>query len=169
MEVRTREGIARLDLAPGHTVELTPNLKFAGTVNIDETTHGFADKVYDRAQILELPLPRDQVAAHMAGYPWADTVMEIWDALVGVAPFGFRVLDELNAYVIAAAEIGTDPAQALDEQLIQKVLPRFRGDASAGPAIDAFIALTDGRYPLSNQKARGMRAELHAHGFVSYF
>ena len=57
MEVRTREGIARMDLAPGHTVELTPNLKFAGTVNIDETTHGFADKVYDRAQILELPLP----------------------------------------------------------------------------------------------------------------
>jgi hypothetical protein len=69
MEVRTREGIARLDLAPGHTVELTPNLKFSGTVNIDETTHGFADKVYDRAQILELPLPREMVAAHMADYP----------------------------------------------------------------------------------------------------
>jgi 5-methylcytosine-specific restriction endonuclease McrBC GTP-binding regulatory subunit McrB len=43
MEVRSREGIARLDLAPGHTVELTPNLRFVGTVNIDETTHGFAD------------------------------------------------------------------------------------------------------------------------------
>src|SRR3954451_12153678 len=72
MEVRTREGIARLALAPGHTVELTPNLKFSGTVNIDETTHGFADKVYDRAQILELPLPREMVAAHMDGYPWAN-------------------------------------------------------------------------------------------------
>jgi energy-coupling factor transporter ATP-binding protein EcfA2 len=169
MEVRTREGIARLDLAAGHTVELTPNLKFAGTVNIDETTHGFADKVYDRAQILELPLPREQVAAHMEGYPWAGTVMEIWDALVGVAPFGFRVLDEVNAYVIAATEIGTDPAHALDEQLIQKVLPRLRGDASAGPAIDAFIGLTEGRYPLASAKARSMRAELNAHGFVSYF
>ena len=169
MEVRTREGIARLDLAAGHTVELTPNLKFAGTVNIDETTHGFADKVYDRAQILELPLPRAQVAAHMEGYPWAETVMEIWDALTGVAPFGFRVLDEINAYVIAATEIGTDAARALDEQLIQKVLPRLRGDTSAGPAIDAFIGLTDGRYPLANAKARSMRAELNAHGFVSYF
>jgi energy-coupling factor transporter ATP-binding protein EcfA2 len=169
MEVRSREGIARLDLAPGHTVELTPNLKFSGTVNIDETTHGFADKVYDRAQILELPLPREQVAAHMEGYPWADTVLEIWDILVEVAPFGFRVLDEINAYVIAATEIGTDPALALDEQLVQKVLPRLRGDASAGPAIDAFIALTDQRYPLANAKTRGMRAELQAHGFVSYF
>jgi dynein-related subfamily AAA family protein len=169
MEVRTREGIARLDLAPGHTVELTPNLKFAGTVNIDETTHGFADKVYDRAQILELPLPRAQVALHMKGYLWADTVMEIWDALAGVAPFGFRVLDEINAYVIAATEIGTSATHALDEQLIQKVLPRLRGDASAAPAIDAFIALTDGKYPLANTKARAMRAELNAHGFVSYF
>jgi len=169
MEVRTREGIARLDLAAGHTVELTPNLKFSGTVNIDETTHGFADKVYDRAQILELPLPRDMVAAHMQGYPWMDTILQVWDTLVEVAPFGFRVLDEINAYVIAAAEIGTDPAHAIDEQLVQKVLPRLRGDADAGPAIDAFIALTDEVYPLANTKARAMRAELNAHGFVSYF
>jgi MoxR-like ATPase len=169
MEVRSREGIARLDLAPGHTVELTPNLKFVGTVNIDETTHGFADKVYDRAQILELPLPREMVAAHMEGYPWKDTVLQIWDALVEVAPFGFRVLDEINAYVIAATEIGTDQSHALDEQLVQKVLPRLRGDSDAGPSIDAFITLTDGRFPLSNEKARQMRAELNAHGFVSFF
>jgi energy-coupling factor transporter ATP-binding protein EcfA2 len=169
MEVRSREGIARLDLAAGHTVELTPNLKFAGTVNIDETTHGFADKVYDRAQILELPLPREMVAAHMEGYPWADVVMEVWDCLAEVAPFGFRVLDEINAYTIAATEIGIDPSFALDEQLVQKVLPRLRGDSGAGPSIDAFIALTDRTYPLANAKARAMRAELDAHGFVSYF
>ena len=105
----------------------------------------------------------------MEGYPWAETVMEIWDSLVGVAPFGFRVLDEINAYVIAATEIGTSATHALDEQLIQKVLPRLRGDASAGPAIDAFITLTDTKYPLANAKARSMRAELNAHGFVSYF
>ena len=169
MEVRTREGIARLDLAPGHTVELTPNLKFSGTVNIDETTHGFADKVYDRAQILELPLPREMVAAHMEGYPWKDVILQVWDALVEVAPFGFRVLDEINAYVVAATEIGTDATPALDEQLVQKVLPRLRGDADAAPSIDSFIALTDGRYPLANAKARSMRAELNTHGFVTFF
>ena len=61
MEIRAREGAAQLDLAPGHHVELTPNLRFTGTVNVDETTHGFADKVFDRAQVLELPLPRDEV------------------------------------------------------------------------------------------------------------
>ncbi len=169
MEVRGREGIARLDLAPGHTVELTPNLKFSGTVNIDETTHGFADKVYDRAQILELPLGREMVAAHLLGYPWADTVLQVWDVLASVAPFGFRVLDEINAYVIAATEIGIDPADALDEEFVQKVLPRLRGDSDAGPSIDAFIAITEENFPLANAKARAMRAELDAHGFVSFF
>src|SRR4029078_11716510 len=117
-----------------------------------------ADKVYDRAQILELPLPRDQVTAHMEGYPWAETVLQIWDALVEVAPFGFRVLDEINSYVIAATEIGTDQSHALDEQLVQKVLPRLRGDSDAGAAIDAFITLTGGRFPPSTHKEHTTRA-----------
>jgi energy-coupling factor transporter ATP-binding protein EcfA2 len=169
MEIRTREGVARLDLAPGHTVELTPNLKFAGTVNIDETTHGFADKVYDRAQVIELPLSRDHVADHMRGAPYADVVLEVWDIFREVAPFGFRVLDEIDAYVAAAQEVGTDWHTALDEQLMQKVLPRVRGDVSAAESIDAFLRLAADRYPLAEAKARAMRRDLDEHGFVAYF
>ena len=82
-------------------------------------------------------------------------MLRVWDSLVEVAPFGFRVLDEINAYVIAAAEIGTDPAHAIDEQLVQKVLPRLRGDADAGPAIDTFIALTDTTYPACERQGAG--------------
>ena len=96
MEVRTRDGQARLDLAPGHHVELTPNLRFTGTVNVDETTHGFADKVFDRAQVLELPLPRNEVISHLGGAPHAEVLLGVWDALRPVTPFGFRVLDELR-------------------------------------------------------------------------
>jgi energy-coupling factor transporter ATP-binding protein EcfA2 len=169
MEIRTREGVARLDLAPGHTVELTPNLKFAGTVNVDETTHGFADKVYDRAQVIELPLTREHVADHMSGRPYADVVLHVWDIFREVAPFGFRVLDEIDAYVAAAQEVGTDWRTALDEQLMQKVLPRVRGDASATEAIDAFLRLAEEGYPLAEAKARAMRRDLDEHGFVAYF
>jgi energy-coupling factor transporter ATP-binding protein EcfA2 len=169
MEIRTREGVARLDLAPGHTVELTPNLKFAGTVNIDETTHGFADKVYDRAQVIELPLSREHVADHMRGQPYADVVLHVWDIFREVAPFGFRVLDEIDAYVAAAQEVGTDWRTALDEQLMQKVLPRVRGDASATEAIDAFLRMAEEGYPLAEAKARAMRRDLEEHGFVAYF
>ena len=100
MEVRSREGIARLDLAPGHTVELTPNLKFAGTVNMDETTHGFADKVYDRAQLIELPLQRSYVVEYLEGEPYSELVLKIWDALRPIAPFGFRVLEEIQGYLV---------------------------------------------------------------------
>ena len=55
-------------------------------------------------------------------------VLRVWDIFHDVSPFGFRVLDEIDAYVIAAGEVGTDWHVALDEQLMQKVLPRVRGD-----------------------------------------
>jgi len=97
----------------------------------------------------------------------------VWDALTsGEVPLGHYwpgALLHVNAYVVAATEIGTDATPALDEQLVQKVLPRLRGDADAAPSIDSFIALTDGRYPLANAKARSMRAELNTHGFVTFF
>ncbi|MGZ8570895.1 MAG: McrB family protein [Actinomycetota bacterium] len=169
MEVRSREGVAQLDLAPGHHVELTPNLRFTGTVNIDETTHGFADKVFDRAQVIELPLERTDVMEHLDGAPHADTLLAVWDSLRSVAPFGFRVLDEVNTYVHAAEEIGTDWRQAFDEQLVQKVLPRVRGDGSAGVALDTFIATLGDDFPLATAKATRMRAELDAHGFLAFF
>jgi MoxR-like ATPase len=171
MEVRSRQGLARLDLAPGHTVTLAPNMKFAGTVNIDETTHGFADKVYDRAQLIELPLPRDMVVEHLDGEPYADIVMRVWDGLRPIAPFGFRVLDEISLYVGAAAEVGTPWDVALDEQLVQKVLPRVRGaDVRLETGLDAFLAAIEGgAFSLSRAKAQEMREELGTHGFASFF
>lgn len=171
MEVRSRYGTARLDLAPGHAVTLSPNLKFAGTVNIDETTHGFADKVYDRAQLIELPLVREKVVEHLDDQPYAQLVLDIWDALRPLAPFGFRVLDEIQMYVGAAAEVRTDWRVALDEQLVQKVLPRVRGaDRRLPDALDAFVsAIGDEPFPLSRAKAQQMRDEYETHGFASFF
>ncbi len=170
MEVRSREGIARLDLAPGHTVELTPNLRFAGTVNIDETTHGFADKVYDRAQLLELPLQRNYVEEYLQGEPYEEVLLRVWDALRPIAPFGFRVLEEMHHYVVAAGEVGIDWQVALDEQFVQKVLPRVRGaDTRLDEGLEAFQeALGDG-FPLARTKVELMREDYATHGFASYF
>jgi energy-coupling factor transporter ATP-binding protein EcfA2 len=169
MEVRSREGSAQLDLAPGHHVELTPNLRFTGTVNVDETTHGFADKVFDRAQVIELPLGRTDVVAHMKGRPYQALLMAVWDSLRPVAPFGFRVLDEIDSYVTAAEELGTPWQKALDEQLVQKVLPRVRSDVSAGQAIDGFLEALMGDFPLATAKASKMKADLEAHGYLEFF
>lgn len=169
MEVRSREGIAQLDLAPGHHVELTPNLRFTGTVNVDETTHGFADKVFDRAQVIELPLDRQDVVDHLGHVPYAAMILDVWDALRPIAPFGFRVLDEIQAYVVHADEIGTDWHVAIDEQLVQKVLPRVRSDAGAGDALDAFLKVIGEDFPLARAKASKMRADLDTYGFVEFF
>ncbi|HSL12044.1 MAG TPA: AAA family ATPase [Actinomycetota bacterium] len=170
MEIRSREGVARLDLAPGHSVELAPNLKFAGTVNVDETTHGFADKVYDRAQLIELPLQRDYVLRFLDGEPYREDVLRVWDALKPLAPFGFRVLDEMHHYVVAARELGTEWQVALDEQFVQKVLPRVRGaDQRLEEALDAFLGALGEGYPLAQAKAEEMRAEYRTHGYASFF
>ena len=170
MELRSRQGSAMLDLAPGHSVVLPPNLKFAGTVNVDETTYGFADKVYDRAQLIELPLRRKDVAKHLEGRPYAGLVLAVADSMRALSPFGFRVLDEIDAYVHAAADLGTPWEVALDEELVQKVLPRLRGaDSYLDEGLQAFLAaLGDGDFPLSRAKAQEMRTEFARHGFASF-
>jgi hypothetical protein len=170
MEVRSRDGTAAIDLAPGHRLQLTPNLKFAGTVNMDETTHGFADKVYDRAQLIELPLARRDVEAHLAGHSYRETLLAVWDAVRRVAPFGFRVLDEIDAYVTAAVEQGASSDTALDEQLVQKVLPRIRGaDPRLGTALDDLLHVFGDGFPLARSKSLQMRTEYQTHGFTSFF
>ena len=170
MEVRSREGIARLDLAPGHTVELTPNLRFVGTVNVDETTHGFADKVYDRAQLLELPLQRNYVVEYIKEEPYGDVLLRVWDALRPIAPFGFRVLEEMHHYVVAAGEVGVDWKVALDEQFVQKVLPRVRGaDGRLDEGLAAFQEALGEDFPLALEKVELMREDYATHGFASYF
>ena len=170
MEVRSREGIARLDLAPGHTVELTPNLRFVGTVNVDETTHGFADKVYDRAQLLELPLQRSYVVEYIKEEPYGEVLLRAWDALRPIAPFGFRVLEEMHHYVVAAGEVGVAWKVALDEQFVQKVLPRVRGaDGRLDEGLAAFQEALGGDFPLALEKIELMREDYATHGFASYF
>ena len=51
------EGIApRLLRNSGRTIKIPSNVWFVGTANQDETTKDFADKTYDRAHIMELPI-----------------------------------------------------------------------------------------------------------------
>jgi hypothetical protein len=47
-------------LRDGHRLPWASNVWFLGTANHDETTVEFADKTYDRAHVMELPLPRDR-------------------------------------------------------------------------------------------------------------
>jgi len=169
LEVRARAGTATLRFGDDE-VTIGPNLKFVGTVNVDETTHGFADKVYDRAQLIELEAPREAVAQRLGDSAIAPDVLAVWDALHEVAPFAFRVVDEVVLYTTQAMQIGVPSAEALDEQLLQKVLPKVRGlDARVGKALEQFVALSNDRFPLSHVKAVRMLAGYNLHGSISFF
>jgi hypothetical protein len=170
MEVRAREGSATLELDSRLTTQLTPNLYFIGTVNVDETTHGFADKIYDRAQLIEIPVTLADIQTHLAGREYASDLEAVWTTMSSTAPFAYRVLDEIHSYVEQGAILKVPTETALDEQLLQKVLPKVKGtEISIGPVLEAFIALAANRWPLSRAKAQDMLAAFEAHGFTSYF
>ena len=169
LEVMQREETAIVQLGD-EAVRLTPNLRFVGTVNVDETTHGFADKVYDRAQLVELEAPREAIERHLADSPLAETLLAAWDALHEVAPFAFRVIDDIGNYVDAAVEMEVDGDTALDEQMLQKLLPKVHGiDPRIEQALTGFIELCRDRFQLSADKAGRMRIRFNEHGSASYF
>lgn len=182
MEVRMREETAPIELGSNEEIGknellLTPNLYFIGTVNVDETTHGFADKVYDRAQLIELTLDRQKLVDHLkekaCNEDCADVLMQVWDAVHSVAPFAFRVVGEIVTYVKQAEKLGVPWNEALDEQLLQKVLPKFKGvDSRVGEALEKFLQIAknnNNKLELSVTKAEDMLNKFKVHGFTSYF
>jgi hypothetical protein len=170
MEVRSREETAPLELDAVTATELTPNLFFVGTVNVDETTHGFADKVYDRAQLIEIPVTQAGIEGHLAHQGYKADLLAVWLAVRPIAPFAYRVLDEIQAYVEGAAAMGVATDVAIDEQLLQKVLPKIKGtEKGIGPALMLLIERANGRWPLTAEKAKLMLAAYEAHGFTSFF
>lgn len=109
------------------------NLYIAGTVNMDESTHPFSDKVLDRAFTLEfweVNLPAFFARREQAGkrrVPSAEKVLlELHGLLAPVRRhFGYRTAGEVLDFVTAME----GPAEeALDFAVFAKVLPRLRGE-----------------------------------------
>lgn len=172
LELRARPPyLASIELAPEDTVQLPPNLVFIGTVNVDETTHGFADKVYDRAQLIELDVPRAQIVEHIGKCDHGDALAQAWEILRPVAPFAYRVIDEVRQYVEASEKLEVSWQEALDEQILQKLLPKIRGaDPRLGLALQQLSQLAvDLDLHLTRHKLADMMLSYTHHGFASYF
>ncbi|MCI0574560.1 MAG: ATP-binding protein, partial [Myxococcaceae bacterium] len=113
------------------------NLFIAGTVNMDETTHPFSDKVLDRAFTLEFwdvdlkgffsRQPQRQPDVEQALAEMHSTLEP------SRRHFGYRTAGEVLAFVAAAGEdVAADlRAELLDQAVFSKVLPRVRGEQSA--------------------------------------
>lgn len=170
MEVLTGGGQAQVSMFGSDVVDLPPNLFFVGTVNIDETTQGFADKIYDRAQVIEVTHMREELASRISRPEVRDKVMAVWDAVADVAPFSIRIVDEINRYVNEAMKIGMPWDEALDDQIIQKVLPRIKGtDIRLGVMLEKLSDLTAIQFPRSHKKIRHLSHGYQNYGIVSFF
>jgi len=170
MEVLTAAGKAQVTMSGQDVVDLPPNLYFIGTVNVDETTQGFADKIYDRAQVIEVTHNRDEIASRIIVPEIRDVLMAIWDAVAEVMPFSIRIVDEINKYIAEASVIGVPWELAFDDQIIQKILPRVRGtDIRFGVMLQRLNEITANRFPKSNYKIQHLSYGFHTNGIVSFF
>ncbi len=170
-----------------HTpLRLPHNLYFTGTVNNDESTYPLTDRLLDRANLIELAgLDLDQFRAHLtipvAAPVWA-TLCRLVQAMDAAGhPPGYRTLTDVVRYVQQAEGI-LSVADALDQQVMQKLLPRMRGMDSPRlrsglQAMQAICAGTaeapaDGppllRLPQSAARLERMQARLAHDGFTDF-
>lgn len=174
MEMRRGNEVPETFLSGDRLVRVPPNLKFVGTVNMDETTHGFADKVFDRAQLLELSIDYDSAKEHLeqrlANRECTGVLLELWKAMEPAHPVGFRVLDDIADYIERAEKDSTHWKVALDQQIVSKLLPKLRGiEPEEAEALRNVRKVVDAEYPLARAKSETMWRRYEATDVVSYF
>jgi hypothetical protein len=151
-------------------IPLPPNLIVAGTVNMDETTHGFSRKVIDRALTLDFGefYPNDYneffkqtILPKTLGFPVLSQVkqdslpeehiketidfLKAVNAVLVGSPFelAYRALNEALLAVACFKPAKPDELQAVwDDFLMMKVLPRIEGDAEKLGFVDESSLLT---------------------------
>ncbi len=123
------------------SIQLPENLYIAGTINIDETTNPISDKVLDRAIVIDVSTVDLQGAYEL----WKEEEADIETSINACAPvlntvhqillphkleFGYRVAKEFILYHhFAVRKTGRDSKSTIDEQLIQKIFVKLRGDS----------------------------------------
>ena len=129
------------------------NLWFIGTANQDESTYGFSDKVYDRAQVIDFqareeePVPlsgsvtpplscqallkafedaRKSGKGRLSELDWTfiETLDEALREKLGIT-FGHRIRMHMEVFVPVFVEAGGTKAEAMDIVLTRKVLRKL--------------------------------------------
>lgn len=170
------------------------NVRFVGTVNIDETTHFFSPKVLDRAAIV--PLDRPSLELRLAASARSSTLAGIvpvhfeeyrsWIAEPQGAPpsalellvkvdealrpsrwgVGFRVRNRILAYVASASRlVGED--RALDLAIRGNIAPRLRPNVPGAEKVLSGLRdlLPPGRFPRTAYVLEAMSGAEGEHDF----
>lgn len=171
MEIRSRNINATIDIPPNEKILLTPNLFFIGTINVDETTFGFADKVYDRAQLIEIEISREDMIEAIGNEDYRTIIIDIWDTIFEIAPFAYRVISDIKKYIEDGKKLNIDWKESLDEQILQKVLPKIKGtDMEVGTKLEELKKIFENEeLTLSLAKIEEMSVRYSNYGIVTYF
>ena len=151
-----------------------PNLFLGGTVNVDESTHPFSDKVLDRAFTFEYWDVDLAAAFERYSTREPDTealLLALYEALHPARRhFGYRTAEEVVAFV--ACGDAPDRLALRDHAVLSKVLPKIRGGDGDGvrEALQRVIAeLVKAALPRSRQKAEQMLVRLNQAGMTGFF
>lgn len=158
------------------------NLFIGGTVNMDESTHAFSDKVLDRAFTLEfwaVDLPDFFERRGRTGKrePRAEKVLQA--AAQHLQPirrhFGYRTAGEFLDFISAGRSGSTEAAlegRLIDRALFSKVLPRLRGEDTPAlqTALDELhrLCVTE-ELTMSAAKIAEMRQRLAGSGLTRFW
>ncbi|GAP40943.1 McrB family protein [Flexilinea flocculi] len=164
-----------------YEIDVPHNIFICGTVNVDETTHPFSDKVLDRAQIIQYgnvefadyKQSAENVIPTFVSYSkfrefsrktseipvndnWFNEINSI--LRIGGYHFGFRVKQQIEDYCSYGLRSGLftskNPDDVVDLQIIQKILPKIRGINSQKlqeTFFPEFRKFCGDRYPKSNE------------------
>lgn len=143
------------------------NVIFTGTINVDESTYHFSDKILDRANVLTLrrgkfkellklprpePVSYSEVSAELfagfrrrsSGIGLTETELDLLDTLNetfcagGLSGIGYRALRQMGQYLVNLPS-GMDMTRGdgLDCQLVQRVFTKLRGGSEQLKALVA--------------------------------
>jgi hypothetical protein len=158
------------------------NLFIGGTVNMDETTHAFSDKVLDRAFTMEfwqVDLPeffkRRQDSNGFSMPAIEGLMVRVNDALFKIRRhFGYRTAGEVLDFIGAAGPLNNDDDlwRLADQAFFSKVLPRIRGEQTQTLELvlkdlgDIFASKSMG---LCKAKLESMRESLSGSGVARFW
>ena len=152
------------------------NLFIGGTVNMDETTHPFSDKVLDRAFTMELwDIDIQGYLDQHAPPEISPVLLQFYHALFPAhCHFGYRTLKEILLFVDNAKQIDTPniETQLLDQAICAKILPKIRGQHS--PELETALTTcidicVQHQLPSALAKLKLMLHRLHHQGLTRFW
>ena len=117
---------------PGQIDRWPSNLFISGTVNMDETTHPFSDKVLDRAFTMEFwEIDIESYLQKNIPKGYHRVLSNLYYALLPAhCHFGYRVLKEIQLFLHNVERMGGGEdlqKTLLDQAVFSKILPKIRG------------------------------------------